>query len=149
MLKTYWKRFLAESGKDENSAYAWSICFGMNREEADRAAERVRSGEKRAMIYPADGYRANMNRPVKPGDFIIVCDWQENPRAVVEVQRVQNLALCDITEEQIKLEAEARNPEHWQEVRLPAIKTEVEEVCGEFSEDAELIFVEFRMVYSA
>ncbi|MBQ8506018.1 MAG: ASCH domain-containing protein [Clostridia bacterium] len=148
MLNNYWKKFLAETGRDESTKYAWSICFGMDKASADCAAERVVRGEKTAMIYPADGYRANMNRPLERGDFIIVCDWQEKPRAVAEVLSVRSIALGEISDAHCAVEAEAESLDAWKEIRLPAIKIEIEEVGGEFRDDAPLVFVEFRTAYT-
>lgn len=148
MLKNFWKNYLKQAGRDENAAYAWSICFGMDREGANSAAERVCSGEKTAMIYPAEGYRANMNRALEAGDCVIVCDWLEQPKAVVEVLRVENIAMNMLSDAQIAMEAEAQDMEDWKNRRMPAVKTEIEETGGEFAEDARLVFVEFRTAYT-
>ena len=148
MLKNFWKNYLKQAGCDENAAYAWSICFGMDREGANAAAEKVCTGEKTAIIYPAEGYRANMNRALEVGDCVIVCDWLEQPKAVVKILDVQNIAMNALTDEQIAMEAEAQDMEDWKKRRMPAVKTEIEETGGEFADDAKMVFVEFQSVYT-
>ena len=147
MKNAFWEKFLAETGRDAGTQFSWSISFGMNREDSNRAAAKVCSGEKTAVIYPANGYRANMSAPSVPGDLHLICDWQQNPVAVVEVESVEMLSLHELNDAICIREAEAGSLEEWRKLRMPAVKTEIEELGGEFTEDAPLICENFRLVY--
>lgn len=147
MKNIFWEKFLIETGRDADTKFNWSISFGMNREDSNCAAAKVCSGEKTAMIYPANGYRTNMSAPSMPGDLHLICDWQQNPVAVVEVVSVEKLNVCELTDALCIREAEAGSLAEWQKLRMPAVKTEVEELGGEFADDTPLICENFRLVY--
>ena len=147
MIQNYWKDFLACTGRESETKYAAVICFGMDMKACNGAIERIRSGEMRCRIYPADGYRKAMSGEARVGDLCIVTDWQGMPQAVIETVEVQNLPVSALTDEICALEGMQPDLCAWREKQLPFIKTEIEELDGELNEATQLTVEEFKLVY--
>ena len=135
--------FLKRTGRPEDTKMAGTLCFGMDAAEADRAVQRILSGEKRAMIYPKQGYRAAMHAHPAIGDLNVVVDWNGNPICVIETTCVGALTAAAVTDEQIAMAAEAASAGEWIE---GVLKREIEELGEALHAQTPLIIEEFRCV---
>lgn len=147
MIRNYWKKFLEKAKKDENAKYAGVICFGMDAETCKNAVERILAGEMRCRIYPRDGYRKAMSGEAKVGELNIVVDWDGVPQAVIETTDVRELRFSQLTDDICALEGIQNNLSDWREKQMKFIKTEVEELGGEFDDSTPLTIEEFKTIY--
>ena len=140
-VNSYFAEFLRRTERCADTKMAGTLCFGMDADAADRAAQMILSGEKRAMIYPECGYRAALHAHPTAGDLNVVVDWNGNPICVIETTRVCAIAAGDITEEQIAMTAENIPIIAWLD---GAIRREIEELGGVLDAQTPLILEEFR-----
>ena len=137
----FFAEFLKRTDRSEDTKMAGTLCFGMDADAAERAAQKILSGEKRAMIYPECGYRAALHAHPAIGDLNVVVDWNGNPVCVIETAQVRALAAGDITEEQFSMTAEDANIGAWLD---DVIRREIEELGGSLHSQTGLIMEEFR-----
>lgn len=142
-VNSFFADFLKRTGKPADTKMAGTLCFGMDAAAADRAAQRIQSGEKRAMIYPAQGYRAAMHARPAIGDLNVVVDWNGNPVCVIENTHVGALTVGAVTEDKIAMLAEDTSVDVWIE---DVIKREIEELGEHMHAQTPLIIEEFRCV---
>lgn len=137
----FFAEYLKRTNRSEDTEMAGTLCFGMDADAADRAAQKILSGEKRATLYPECGYRAALHAHPAIGDLNVVVDWNGNPVCVIETTRVRALAAGDITEEQFAMTAENTSAAAWLE---DVIRREIEELGGSMDSHTPLIIEEFR-----
>ena len=147
MIQNYWKKFLESARRDENAKCAGVICFGMDAGTCKNAVKRILSGEMRCRIYPRDGYRKAMSGEARIGELNIVVDWDGVPQAVIETTAVRELRFGQLTDDICALEGLQNNLSDWREKQMKFIKTEVEELGGEFDDSTPLTIEEFKTVY--
>ena len=140
-VNEFFVEFLKHTERSDDTKMAGTLCFGMDAEAADRAAQKILSGEKRAMIYPERGYRAALHAHPAIGDLNVVVDWNGNPVCVIETTQVRACAAGEITEEQIAMTAENISAAAWLE---DVIRREIEELGGSMDSHTPLIIEEFR-----
>ncbi len=138
-VNSFFSEFLNRTGK--NVKMAGTVCFGMDAKAADRAIRLIIAGEKRAMIYPKNGYRTSMHARPAVGDLNVVVDWNGEPACVIETTAVNEMAVGEISDRQIALAADYADVAAW---RDGAIKTEIEELGGSFDDETPIIIEEFR-----
>lgn len=148
MIQNYWRKFLENAKYDENAKCAGVICFGMDADACENAVEKIISGEMRCRIYPKDGYRKAMSGEAKVGELNIVVDWNGAPRAVIETTGVQEIVVSQLTDEICAMEGMQPNLNDWKEKQMKIIKTEVEELGGEFDDATALTIEEFKTIYT-
>lgn len=147
MIRKFWNDCTGRIGLD--AEYAGTICFGENADEANNAIQDIVRGEKKGYIYPENGYRSAMKGVAKLGQINIVVDWQDMPHAAIETIAVRRVKLAELTNEICALDGSGMDLEKWQMQRLPAIKTEIEELGNALDDETSLVVEEFRMVYTA
>ena len=148
MIQKYWQEFLANAKRDESAKCAGMICFGMDADACKNAVEKILSGEMCCRIYPKDGYRKAMSGEAKAGELNIVVDWNGAPQAVIETTGVREIRVGELTDEICAMEGIQSNLTDWQEKQMKLIKTEVEELGGEFDEATPLTIEEFKTIYA-
>lgn len=148
MIQKYWQGFLANAKRDESVKCAGVICFGMDADACKNAVEKILSNEMRCRIYPKDGYRKAMSGEAKVGELNIVVDWNGVPQAVIETIGVREIQVGKLTDQICALEGIQKNLSDWREKQMKLVKTEVEELGGEFDDDTLLTIEEFKTIYS-
>ena len=148
MMQKYWQEFLANVKCDGSTKCAGVICFGMDADACKNAVEKILSGEMRCRIYPKDGYRKAMSGEARVGEMNIVVDWNGVPQAVIETMRVREVQAGQLTDEICALEGIQKNVCDWREKQMQLIKTEVEELGGEFDDATLLTIEEFKTIYT-
>jgi len=148
MIQNYWRKFLENTKREENAKCAGVICFGMDADACKNAVEKILYGEMRCRIYPKDGYRKAMSGEAKIGEMNIVVDWSGVPQAVIETTGVRDLPVGQLTDEICAMEGIQKNLSDWREKQMKLVKTEVEELGGEFDDDTLLTIEEFKTIYT-
>lgn len=142
-VNSFFREFLNRTGRAANTDMAGTVCFGMDAEAANRAIDLILSGDRRAMIYPLNGYRTSMHAHPEAGDLNVVTDWNGAPACVIETTAVHTAAAGSVTDAQVALAAEYADAAAW---RAGAIKTEIEELGGVFDDAVPVIIEEFVRV---
>lgn len=148
MMNEFWNSYLKANGGNENKKVKSCICFGATEKDAAQACERIRSGAKRAAIYPRKGYRCALNGTPEPGDLNIVINWKGEAEAVIETTGIRLIRLAEMTDAICALEGNHADLESWNERQLPSIRAEAEELGVDFDDDMDLIVEEFHLVFA-
>ena len=147
MIQNYWKNFVAHMNHETDLKCAGVICFGMDAKACELAVEKIRSGEMRCRIYPAEGYRKAMSGEAREGEMCIVVDWNGTPRAVIETTHVRSMMISELSDEICQQEGICADLDSWREKQMPFIKTEVEELGFEFDNSTVVTVETFKTVY--
>lgn len=142
-----WRTFLMETGRD--AALQPYECFAFNNHEegSNRLLQLVLSGQKKATSSGVKGLGIMGLDMPKEGDLSLVTDWAGNPRCVIETESVAILPFHEITFERARLEGEDDSIESWRENHRDFFTREGETLGYAFSEDMEVAFETFRVVY--
>jgi len=148
MMNEFWNGYLKTNAKNENKKVKSCICFGTSEKDAALACEKIRSGMKRAAIYPRKGYRCALNGTPEPGDLNIVINWKGDPEALIETTGIRLIKLGEMTDAICALEGVCTDMDSWNEKQLPSIRAEAEELGIDFNDNMDLIVEEFHLIYS-
>lgn len=147
-VKEFWKEFLLETGRDPKTSYLESFRFCLDEKSANELLELVLSGKKRSTASSLLSYEKEGSRPPKVGDFSIVTDWDGVPRCVIETTAVNVYKFRDITFEICKREGEDECLETWREGHRRYFLEDGNDLGYEFSEDMQVVFEDFEVVFS-
>lgn len=145
----FWKRFLAETGRDPNTKYLECFHFDLNERSANALLALVLAGKKRATSSSLYAFQAEGCEMPKPGRLSIVTDWDGNPRCVIETTAVVVLPFREITFALCSREGEDDTLESWQRGHRRFFTEDSKALGYEFSEDMPVIFEDFEVVYRA
>lgn len=145
----FWRRFLAETGRDPNTKYLECFHFDLNERSANALLALVLEGKKRATSSSLYAFQLEGCEMPKPGSLSIVTDWDGNPRCVIETTSVVVLPFCEITFELCSREGEDDTLESWQRGHRRFFTQDGKALGYEFSEDMPVIFEDFEVVYRA
>lgn len=145
----FWKRFLAETGRDPNTRYLECFHFDLNERSANALLALVLAGKKRATSSSLYAFQLEGCEPPKQGSLSIVTDWDGNPRCVIETTSVVVLPFREITFELCSREGEDDTLESWQRGHRRFFTEDGKALGYEFSEDMPVIFEDFEVVYRA
>ncbi|WP_432664930.1 ASCH domain-containing protein [Wukongibacter baidiensis] len=146
MLNNYLET-LAESIKKEDIEYT-SWHFSNNEEIANSLAELVKDGVKRGTTSLYYWYGLEGEELPKEGQLSIITDWKGIAQCIIEIKKVNIMPFKEVTEEFAKIEGEGdKSLEYWRRVHIDFFTKELSEVGKEFTEDMEVVFEEFEVVY--
>lgn len=145
----FWKRFLAETGRDPNTKYLECFHFDLNERSANALLALVLAGKKRATSSSLYAFQAEGCEMPKPGSLSIITDWDGNPRCVIETTEVVVLPFREITFALCSREGEDDTLESWQRGHRRFFTEDGKALGYEFSEDMPVIFEDFEVVYRA
>ena len=116
--------------------------FGDSPEMADHLLRLVLAGKKRATCW------ARLDdEPPAAGGLTVMTDWEGNAGCVLETVRAQALRFSGVTWELARREGENERLEGWREEHIRFFSAEGLREGYLFSEDMEIIFEEFRVVW--
>ena len=141
----FWKRFLAETGRDPNTRYLECFHFDLNERSANELLTLVLSGKKRATASSL--YAFAPGEAPKPGNLSIVTDCDGNPRCVIETKSVQVIPFCEMTFEICSREGEDECLETWRAGHRRFFSADAKEMGYEFTEDMPVVFEDFEVIY--
>jgi uncharacterized protein YhfF len=132
-----WEKYL--SGGHQ----AWHFCN--NREDADKLADLVIAGVKRATASLALCYEEDGEELPKPGDISIILRWSGEPAAVIETTKVELVPYRDVSAAFAAEEGEGDGSlEYWRSVHEPFFTTDCGEYGVTFSPDLPVVCESFR-----
>ncbi len=136
------RQYLAAKGFliDENTVEVGP--FGDGPEMAAQLLSLILSGRKRATCWAALGGEAP-----KDGELTVVTDWAGEAGCVLETVCARKLRFCEVVWEQARKEGEDEQFSSWRENHIRFFTAEGEREGYSFSEDMEIIFEEFRVVW--
>ena len=146
-VKTFWRTFLEETGRDGNTQYLECFHFDLNERSANELLALVLAGKKRATASSLYALAAEGCELPKQGSLSIVTDWDGNPRCVIETTDVTILPFREITFELCSREGEDDSLESWQRGHTRFFTEDGKELGYEFSEDMPVVFEDFEVVY--
>ena len=145
----FWRRFLAETGRDGATEYMDCYNFCATEELANELLSLVLSGQKCATSSAVAAYEAEGERLPQVGDLCIVTDWDGKPGCVIETTAVTVLPFCEMTFEICSREGEDETLESWQEGHRRFFAEDARALGYEFSEEMAIVFEDFKVVYTA
>lgn len=148
IINDFWNEFLRKTNKDKNTKYIDCFHFELTEEWANELLRLVLIGQKRATSSSLPAYQISGDRIPQVGDFSIVTDWEGNPRCVIETTDVTIIPFKDMTFDICKREGEDDDLESWRNGHISFFSREAEELGYTFTEDMQVIFEDFKMVYS-
>lgn len=145
--QAFWRRFLADTGRDESLAPYECFSFHNNEAGANGLLALVLSGKKRATSSSVEGLHL-LGLPLpEAGSLSVVTDWAGIPCCVIETESVQIVPFDKMTFELAGLEGEDETLDSWREGHRRFFTAEGRELGYDFSETMPVAFETFRVVY--
>jgi uncharacterized protein YhfF len=147
LVKQFWKRFLDHVNLDSSTTYLSVFHFELTKRLANELLELVLVGKKKATASSLKSFEI-CNEPLpQVGDLHIITDWHGYPRCVIQTKAITILPYKDMTFEICKREGEDDSLESWQLGHKRFFIEEGKELGYEFSEDLQIVFEDFEVVY--
>jgi len=147
-LDEFWQEFLVFSGKDRATKYIEAFHFNASEEYANNLINLVLMGKKRATASTLTAYEYSGNKIPQIGDYSIVTDCSGNPRCVIRTTAITILPFNEITFDICKREGEDECLETWQDGHRRCFAEEGRALGYEFSEDMQVVFEDFELIFS-
>ena len=142
----YWRDFLKEKNLPDGTEFSDVFCFGDD-DTADMLLALVLNGKKRATSSARIAYEIENEALPQVGEYSIVTDSAGEPKCVITDTAVTVYRFCDMNFDIIKKEGEDECLETWQSNHRGVFTDEGRELGYEFSEDMEIVFEEFEVLY--
>ena len=146
-VETFWRTFLAETGRDANTQYLDCFHFDLNERSASELLALVLAGKKRATASSLYAFSAEQIELPKPGSLSIVTDWAGNPRCVIETTAVTILPFREMTFERCSREGEDDSLDSWRRGHTRFFTEDGNALGYVFSEDMPVVFEDFSVIY--
>lgn len=139
-----WNEFCQTTGTDVAAYYtAWQ--FGA---APDKLAKLVIEGTKTATASAFPLYGKESEPVPKVGDYSVILNSSDEALCVIQTIQVIVAPFLEITEKQAYLEGEGdRSLRYWREVHNEFFRESLQEVGLVFTEDIEVVWEEFAMVF--
>ena len=138
---------MRETGRDPGTACADCFHFELTEKWANELLRLVLIGQKRATCSSMRSFEIDGEALPKPGDLSVVTDWDGNPRCVIETTQITIMKFSDMTYDICQREGEDECLETWRDGHARFFTAEGKETGYEFSEDMEIVFEDFKVVY--
>ena len=146
-----WNNYLKSIGEDPATTekrFTMVEHFCDDKEQTDNLYKLVIQGIKRATtasVKICEYYNEDFS---KPGDYWIVTNFDETECCVVQTVKSTIKKFKDVTEEDAFIEGEGdKSLQYWRKAHIDFLKEEYESLGWTFSEDTEVVFEEFNVVY--
>ncbi len=136
------RRYLSAKGLSMNEKDVEVGPFGDSPEMAGALLSLILSGEKRATCWAALN-----EEPPEAGTLTVVTDWSGEAGCVIETVRAQVMRFGDMTWALAQKEGEDECLRSWRENHIHFFSEESAREGYSFSEEMEIIFEEFRVVW--
>lgn len=148
-MQKYWKRFLEDSSMPSDTGYYDIFAFGASSHQAAYLLGLILAGDKTATSSAVLEYEATETPIPEPGALSIVLNEYGQPSCVIETHTVHRLPFSEMDFTLCSNEGEDENLASWQNNHLDFFKEIAHEFGLEFTKESEIIFEEFRVVYSS
>jgi uncharacterized protein YhfF len=149
-IQEFWQKYCMMVGDDhtkESPDDAWA--FGDSPKLADELVQLVIEGKKTTTTATMMEHKYNNWKMAKKGDFVVVLDGQEDPKAVIEFVEVQIMNFNEMTDVQFAIdEGEGFNTlEIWRDVHWRYFSRNLEKFNEKVSEEMEIVCMRFKCIY--
>lgn len=147
-VEAFWQAFLKKTGRPADTTYLDAFYFDLTEEWANKLADLVLAGKKRATCSSVLAYDAAKGERIpQAGDLSVVTDFAGEPRCVIETTAVTILPFSEVTWELCSREGEDMTLASWRAAHTRFF-TEEGKLCGyTFTPDMPVAFEDFRVVY--
>lgn len=146
-LECFWQRFLAASGRKDETKYTEAFYFDKDERAANGLLALVLSGKKRATSSALPAYELDGEEIPRAGELSVVTDFAGNPRCVIETTQTQIIPFSRMTFELCSREGEDETLVSWREKHRRFFIADGRECGYEFTEDMPVVFEEFKTIY--
>lgn len=146
-VQAYWDRFLLETNKNPNTKCLEAAYFGHNEHTATKLLALILQGVKTATTSCLYQYELTNSKLPQVGDLSIVTDFSGNPKCIIETTAVSKLIFSEMTYDICKREGEDQDLKSWRNNHIEFFTAIGKELGFSFSEDLEIIFEDFKVVY--
>ena len=147
-VAAFWRRFLADTGRDLAITQPEAWAFGDSVEVANELLALVLSGRKRATASSVAAYQADGESLPQVGDLQIVVDGSGHPRVVIASSDIRIGPLSSVDDEFAYDEGEGdRSRNYWVEVHTSCFQRSLPAIGVDFTPDMQTVFERFIVVY--
>lgn len=149
-VKKMWQEYLTTIGEDLNNTSkkytAWYFCD--NEKDANKLAELVLKGIKRATASLYLVYEFENQDIPKVGDYSIITNWNGIAQYIIRTKKVDIVPYIDVTEEFAAKEGEGdKSLEYWRRVHWDFFSRQMKEMGKEPDKDMLVVCEEFEVVF--
>jgi uncharacterized protein YhfF len=149
-IAEFWASYCAAVGGVDESRFYEAFSFGDYEELANRLAELVLAGTKRATAATVWSFEAAGKRIPQPGDLSVVTDWGGRPLCVIETTRVDVVPFDEVSAEFAAVEGEGDGSlAYWRRGHTACFSRECARGERTFSESMLISCERFDVVYPA
>lgn len=143
----FWKKYLKETGKPENTPFSGELSFGEDPEESSFLILQIMQEKK--TVFSSSYYSFEIDRVSLPkkGNVYVITDWQDTPYAIIETIDVTTLPFNCVPWSLAKKEGEADTMKEWQELKSEFFEYDADVMGYNFSQTMPVVFEEFKVVY--
>jgi uncharacterized protein YhfF len=147
-IAEFWAGYCAAVGGVDESRFYEAFSFGDSEELANRLAELVLAGTKRATAGSVWSFEATGKRLPQPGDLSVVTDWGGRALCVIETTRVDVVPFNEVSAEFAAVEGEGDGSlDYWRRGHTAAFSRECARSGRTFSESMLVSCERFEVVY--
>lgn len=145
-LKRFWETLPADSPLQGQAIEAYHFCADQS--SADRCAELVLMGEKRATASLLWSYQAEEEQIPEVGQISVITNWAGEPQCVIEVTAVSVLPFGEVPAEFAREEGEGdKTLDFWRKVHWEAFSRECGEIGCEPLPEMPVVLERFKVLY--
>ncbi|MGG4477040.1 ASCH domain-containing protein [Bacillus altitudinis] len=142
--ESYWEE-KSEKTPDHTSVSAWA--FGA---DPDHLLDLVQQGKKTATCSGYLFYEKEQEPLPKPGQYAVILDSREEPKAIIEITQVEIMPMNEVPESFAKAEGEGDlSYDYWYKEHEEFFTEALKPYGLTFKEDMLLVCERFKLVYSA
>ncbi len=146
-LDEYWEKFLKETGRSSDERCSGDLDFESSGFTNDSQVASILAGKKTAFFSSYQTFAIDNEMLPVSGELYLVLDRGGNPACVIEIESVAVIPFGEVTWEMAEKEGQDQNISEWRERTREAMEDECAVTGGQFSENMNLVFQCFRVVY--
>lgn len=147
-ILAFWRGFETESGGDVSSRFYEAFYFADSEAAADKLADLVLAGTKRATASLVWALEAENKVPPRPGDLSVITSWKGDPLCVIETKIVEVVPFEDVSGQFAASEGEGdKSLRHWREAHWAYFGRDCQRIGREPSERMPVLCEQFAVVY--
>ncbi len=143
----FWQQFINTTGQNPEIGCAGDLFFESKGFTNDAQIANILSGKRTAIFSSFASYSVDGEPLPVSGEYYLVFDRGNNPRAVIQIESVDVLPFSEITWGLAQKEGEDENLEQWRSRTQENLEEEGDIVGFTFSPDIKLIVQTFSVVY--
>lgn len=143
----FWQKFITEKGMDSETYCAGDLNFESKGFNNDAQIASILTGCRTAIFSSFPSYSIDGEPMPVSGEYYMVFDRANNPRAIIELESVNIVPFNEVTWGMACQEGEDESLEQWRQKEQEYLEEEGSIVGFEFTPDIKLIFQIFRVVY--